>query len=203
MKSSFFLICLLFLAFQAMCQGRPATGFSEERWRELQELTKNRADDFLQYIADIADPQKPMPQRIEAINRATELFAKIKVKDKYRSAIMQVSGKNGSVKSYPIEKYFQQLLRTGYAHVEIISYDTVVVSKFEKGADGDYYSTATYFQQFKGYDANGKLVYGDRTRKDISVTGQQTKAYTYLAEEDIKIFFGDIRVTETIPNRRP
>jgi len=164
--------------------------FTPERLEEFRKLTEQRVTDFQQYLSIIADKKSFPEQKKEAISLATELFID--------GAKIQVTGRNNSSKVVPIGAYFNRLSGlASYTKVELTFYDVVSVSKFEKGTDGDYHATATYYQQFKGFDVTGKILYADRTRRDISVngkTGNKDKD-----NDDLKIFFGDVVVRETIP----
>lgn len=183
--SLFFL--LLFIGFLTETQAQ--SDFSPARMEEFRKLTEQRVADFQQYLSIIANKQASIEQRKEAIDLAMGLFID--------GARMQVSGRDGKPKPpIPIRAYLNRLMGLNqYNRIEIVFYDVATVSKFEKGPDGDYYATATYFQQFKGFDANGKLLYGSKDRKDIAVNGKAGNQD--MNEDDLKIYFGDVVVRET------
>lgn len=172
----------------------------KKRLAEFRQLTEQRVNDLQLYIALIADKSNSAEQREQAVELAVGLFEKDHlVNGKRRAPHVQVSRRNGTVSSVPVQIYFKNLMHVKFDKVEITSYDAAVVSKFEKAAGGDYRALATYYQQFKGMDKQGNLVYGSRDRKDIRVTAQSAAVYAQAGKEDLKIFFGDITVKDTVP----
>jgi hypothetical protein len=173
---------------------------NEERLAEFKLLTEQRVYDLQEYISQIGNKSLSMEQRQIAIDLAVDLFEKDYLENgKRRSPYIQVSRRNGTVESIPVRAYFNNLLGVKFEKVEITYYDAATVSDFEKGPDNHYHATATYFQQFKGFDKTGKMMYGSRDRKNIRVTGKSMEVYKDLGKEDLKIFFGDVTVKETIP----
>lgn len=172
----------------------------KKRLAEFRQLTEQRVSDLQLYIALIADKSNSIEQREQAVELAVGLFEKDHLDNgKRRAPHVQVSRRNGTVSSVPVQIYFKNLMHVKFDKVEITSYDAAVVSKFEKVASGDYRALATYYQQFKGMDKQGNLVYGSRDRKDIRVTAQSAAVYAQAGREDLKIFFGDITVRDTVP----
>lgn len=172
----------------------------KKRLTELGKLTGQRVNDLQHYISLIADKSNSTEQREQAVELAVSLFEKDHlVNGKRQSPRVQVSRRNGTVSTVPVKIYFKNLMNVRFDKVEITSYDAAVVSEFEKGAGGDYRAVATYYQQFKGMDNKGNLIYGSRDRKDIRVTAQSAAVYAQAGKEDLKIFFGDITVKDTVP----
>lgn len=172
----------------------------KKRLAEFGKLTGQRVADLQHYISLIADKSHSTEQREQAVELAVSLFEKDHlVNGKRRTPHVQVSRRNGTVSSVPVKIYFKNLMNVKFDKVEITSYDAAVVSEFEKGAAGDYNAVATYYQQFKGMDNKGNLIYGSRDRKDIRVTAQSAAVYAQAGKEDLKIFFGDITVRDTVP----
>jgi hypothetical protein len=172
----------------------------KKRLTEFGKLTEQRVTDLQHYISLIADKSNSIEQRQQAVELAVSLFEKDHlVNGQRRSPHVQVSRRNGTVSSVPVKIYFKNLMNVKFDKVEITSYDAAVVSEFEKGASGDYRAIATYYQQFKGMDNYGNLIYGSRDRKDIRVTAQSAAVYAQAGKEDLKIFFGDITVSDTVP----
>lgn len=172
----------------------------KKRLAEFRQLTEQRVNDLQLYIALIADKSNSIEQREQAVELAVGLFEKDHLMNgKRRAPHVQVSRRNGTISSVPVKIYFKNLMHVKFDKVEITSYDAAVVSEFEKAADGDYRALATYYQQFKGMDKQGNLVYGSRDRKDIRVTAQSAAVYAQAGREDLKIFFGDITVKDTVP----
>lgn len=166
-----------------------AQTLNEVRLEEYRKLTEERMADFENYLSIITDKSKSIEERREAIEQARGLF--------FEGAKMQVTGRNKTTKRLPIGGYLNSLLTlTQYDKVVVTYYDIATVSKFEKGVDGNYHATATYFQKFEGFK-DGKAIFGDKVRKDISVTG--TVGNQKMKDDDMKIFFGDVTVRETTP----
>lgn len=192
----------LFL-FLITCLSRPLLAqpeVSPARIAEFQNLTQQRVNDLQLYISLIGNKSLPREQREQAVDLAVGLFEKdYLVNGKRRSPYVQVSRRNGTVSAVPVRIYFKNLMYVRFDKVEITYYDAAVVSGFEKGTDGNYHAVATYFQQFKGLDQQGRLLYGSRDRKDIRVTAQSAAVYSEAGKEDLKIFFGDITVKDTVP----
>jgi len=171
-----------------------------KRLAEFQKLTEQRVNDLQLYISLIADKSLSIEQREQAVELAVSLFEKDHmVNGKRRSPYVQVSRRNGTISSVPVRIYFKNLMNVKFDKVEITYYDAAVVSEFEKASDGNYHATATYYQQFKGMDKKGNLIYGSRDRKDIRVSAQSVAVYAQAGKEDLKIFFGDITVRDTVP----
>ncbi|WP_291039167.1 hypothetical protein [Dyadobacter sp. 50-39] len=191
---------LLFLTM--LCIGRlhAQPEMDRKRLAEFEKLTQQRVNDLQLYISLIADKSLSTEQREQAVELAVSLFEKdYMVNGKRRSPYVQISRRNGTISSVPVRIYFKNLMHVKFDKVEITYYDAAVVSEFEKGTDGNYHATATYYQQFKGMDQKGNLVYGSRDRKDIRVTAQSAAVYAEAGKEDLKIFFGDITVRDTVP----
>lgn len=190
------LVLLYFIAFPSWSQ--PSPKITKKRLAEFRQLTEQRVADLQLYISQIANKELSLALRQLAIENAISLFEKdYFVNGERRSPYVQVSRRNGTIDSVPYRLYFNRLLGLSFDKVEITYYDTAVVSEFEKFTDGTYRATATYFQKFQGFKG-GKMVYGSKDRKDISVTGKGMEVYQLLGKEDLKIFFGDIRVVEPI-----
>ncbi|GAA4419013.1 hypothetical protein GCM10023187_53000 [Nibrella viscosa] len=195
---------LLFICLLAIAPGWAQPNvkeLSKEQLDEFRELTKRKVNDFTEKLSIIADRKRPLEERIMAKELAMDYFIKWYSKgNQHRTPMVQVSNKNGRIRSSPIEQYLNDLLITNrFLDINITFYDAAVVSEFEKGVDGDYYATASYFQDFKGYGKDGKLLYSDRTNKKIAITGKSMETSKDLGKLDLKVFFGDITVTETTP----
>jgi hypothetical protein len=168
---------------------------TKERLAEFKDLTLRRVNDLQEYLTTIADKKRSITERRMAVELAVELFAQ----PGGRKALMQVSRKNGPTRTLTVEQYLNNLMASRYSQVKLTFYDAAVATDFEKGPDGNYHATATYYQDFQGYDPKGQMVYGDRTRKDIAVTAKAMGPYKDLGQLDLKVFFGDVKVSETMP----
>ena len=166
-----------------------AQALKEDRLEEYRKLTESRVADLQNYISIITNKSLSIEERREAIEQAKSLFLD--------GSKMQVTGRNNTTKRLPIGGYLNSLLSLPqYDKVDITNYDVATVSKFEKGVDGNYHATATYFQKFEGFK-DGKAIYSDKTRKDVSVLGKVGNQD--MKSDDMKIFFGDVTVRETKP----
>lgn len=182
-------IIFILLIISLLSSSIKAQALKEDRLEEYRKLTESRVADLQNYISIITNKALSIEERREAISLARELF--------FNGAKMQVTGRNNTTKRLPIGGYLNSLLTLNqYDKVEITNYNVATVSKFEKGTDGNYHATATYFQKFEGFK-DGKAIYADKTRKDISVMG--TLGNQAMKNDDMKIFFGDVTVRETTP----
>ncbi|GAA4450177.1 hypothetical protein GCM10023189_10480 [Nibrella saemangeumensis] len=192
-QTLYMLFCLCWLG---AADGRAqAPDITQERLTEFKDLTLRRVNDLQEYLTVIADKKRSLDERRMAIGLALDLFAQ----PDGRKALMQVSRRDGTKRTLPVEQYLNNLMSTRYSDVKLTFYDAAVATDFEKGTDGNYHATATYFQDFQGFDTTGKMLYGDRTRKDIAVTAKAMGPYKDVGQLDIKVFFGDVKVSETIP----
>lgn len=182
----------LFLTISLLSITIKAQTLDEVRLEEYRKLTESRVADLQNYISIITNKALSMEERREAIELAKSLFLE--------GAKMQVTGSNNKTSRPPIGGYLNSLLTLPqYDKVDITNYDVATVSKFEKGVDGNYHATATYFQKFEGFK-DGKAIYADKTRKDISVLGKVGNQD--MKSDDMKIFFGDVTVRETTPGNK-
>jgi hypothetical protein len=185
------LVALLATALTATAQPT----ITNERLAEFKDLTLRRVNDFQEYLTVIADKKRSLDERRMAVDLAMGLFAQ----PDGREALMQVSRKGGPTRTLTVRQYLTNLMASRYTDVKLTFYDAAVATDFEKGPDGNYHATATYFQDFQGFGKDGKLIYGDRTRKDIAVTAQVAEASKVVGNVDLKVFFGDVKVSETMP----
>jgi len=167
------------------------TNLSESDVKVFITQTKQKIDEFQQYIITIGDKQSPPAERDLAEKEALKLF--------YPGSIMQISRKmtDGSIKKTdrPMEKYLARLKALPYTKVVIEFYDIAYVDKLEKGPDGKYYGTATVFQKFTGF--NGDFIaYSDITKKEISVVIDLVED-KFFNEKRWKVYLGDIKAGET------
>ena len=182
MKNIFIILIISLLSISVKAQN-----LQEDRLEEYRKLTEARVADLQNYISIITNKSLSMEERRDAIEQAKSLFLD--------GSKMQVTGTNKKTSRPSIGGYLNSLLSLPqYDKVDITNYDVATVSKFEKGVDGNYHATATYFQKFEGFK-DGKAIYSDKTRKDVSVLGKVGNQD--MNNNDMKIFFGDITVRET------
>lgn len=84
---------------------------------------------------------------------------------------MQVTSTNSSVvATKPIRDYFERIINLRYDRIEVNSTDIIdmEVSALREVEDNLYECTVYYVQEFRGY-RDGRMVYGDRTKKNVQV----------------------------------
>lgn len=157
----------------------------------FKEQTKQKVEEFQQYIVTIGNKEEPAEKRNMAEKEAMKLF--------YKSAQMEISfllpdGTTQKV-NRPMEKYLARLKSLPYTKVVIKFYDIAYIKDFTKGPDGRYYSTATIIQEFTGFSKDN-IIYTDITKKDIEIIIDIVED-KFFQEKRWKIFLGDIKATET------
>jgi len=157
----------------------------------FKEQTKQKVDEFQQYIVTIGSKDEPAEKRNMAEKEALKLF--------YTGAQMEISLAlpDGSVQKVnrPMEKYLARLKSLPYTKVIIKFYDIAYIRDFTKGPDGKYYSTATIIQEFTGFNKDN-IIYTDVTKKDIEIIIDIVED-KFFNEKRWKIFLGDIKASET------
>jgi hypothetical protein len=157
----------------------------------FKEQTKQKVDEFQQYIVTLGNKDEPKEKRNMAEKEALKLF--------YKGALIEISNveADGSIQKVarPVEKYLARLKSLPFTRVVIKFYDIVYISDFTKGPDGRYYSTATIIQEFSGFN-NDNIIYTDVTKKNIEIIVDLVEDKFFM-EKRWKIFLGDIKATET------
>jgi hypothetical protein len=157
----------------------------------FKDQTKQKVDEFQQYIVTIGSKDEPMDKRNLAEREALKLFfagAQIEI-----SAIDQ-NGETVKV-GRPIAKYLARLKSLPYTKVVIKFYDIAYVSEFTKGPDGRYYSVATIIQEFTGFNGDN-IIYTDVTKKEVEIIIDLVED-PFFHDKSWKIFLGDIKAAET------
>jgi hypothetical protein len=157
----------------------------------FKEQTKQKVEEFQQYIVTLGNKDEPAEKRNMAEKEALKLF--------YKGAEMEVSivlpdGSSQKV-SRSMEKYLARLKSLPYTKVIIRFYDIAYISDFTKGPDGKYYSTATIIQEFTGF-SDDEIIYKDITKKNVEIIVDLVED-KFFNEKRWKIFLGDIKATET------
>jgi hypothetical protein len=164
---------------------------SDQDIEVFKEQTKQKVDEFQQYIVTLGSKSEPAEKRNMAEKEALKLF--------YKDAQMEISNilDDGTVVkiSRPMEKYLTRLKSLPYTTVIIKFYDIAYIRDFTKGPDGKYYSTATIIQEFIGFNKDN-IIYKDVTKKDIEIIIDIVED-KFFNEKRWKIFLGDIKATET------
>lgn len=169
---------------------------SEQQLKDFQTQTQERVAKFQEYLGVIADTDQPDPIREQAIENARKLFLD--------SAYMQVATLRNPkfATEYPLKVYLRNLKNLGkkYADVEITAYEPVVINGWEETKEGGFRTTATYFQKFKGFDKKGRLLYVDKTAKNVDVDLRRY-ASAYYEEHHWLVLLGNVSIKEVKPVR--
>jgi hypothetical protein len=157
----------------------------------FKEQTKQKVEEFQQYIVTLGNKSEPDEKRNMAEKEALKLF--------YKGAQMEISTlmPDGTTQKInrPMEKYLARLKSLPFTKVVIKFYDIAYIREFTKGPDGKYYSTATIIQEFTGFN-DDNIVYKDVTKKEIEIIIDLVED-KFFNEKRWKIFLGDIKATET------
>ena len=186
------LICCLTFPIYAQDQDVPEKLTDEQLAAFKAEAAKKIAA-LSNYISIIANKSVEMPVRQKAVELAVKLFVD-------KDQVIQVSSATRSnIRSYRIGEYLNRLRVLPYSRVEVEWYDITYVSDYRYGSDGKYYAVATVFQRFRGYSAEGELLYEDVTRKNIEISvGQYTKRIGDQEYKEWDVLLRQISVIETI-----
>jgi len=165
---------------------------SQQDIEVFKEQTKQKVDEFQQYIVTIGSKDEPMDKRNLAEREALKLF--------FAGAIIEISeiDKNGEavrIIPRPVQKYLARLKSLPYTKVVIRFFDIAYVTDFNRGPDGRYYSVATIIQEFTGFNGDN-IIYTDVTKKEVEIIVDLVEDQ-FFHDKSWKIFLGDIRATET------
>ena len=164
---------------------------SPQRKQAVDSLALEKVRDLSKYITIIGSKETPWSEANRVIDRAEELFMQ-------GSEIGVSSLARPEISYYAVRKYFERLMRLNYNKVEISWYNIEYVSDLQRQPDGTFVGVITVFQKFRGYDAEGKLIYQDTTKKDITIYVKRKE--TQIGGRLIgfwDVMLGDIRVKET------
>ena len=181
------LVIALFVVGSAVAQDE----LSFERKQAIDSLALEKVRDLSKYIKIAGSKDPPSSEANRVIDRAEELFMS--------DAEIGVSSlSSNTIQYFRVRKYFERLMRLNYDRVEIEWYNIEYVSDLQRQPDGTYVGVITIFQTFRGYDAEGNLVYKDTTKKDITVYVKRKE--TQIGGRTIgfwDVLLGDMRVKET------
>ena len=162
-----------------------------ERKQAIDSLALEKVRDLSKYVKIVGSKETSFSEANRVIDRAEELFMS--------DAEIGVSSlSSNQITYYRVRKYFEHLMRLNYDRVEIEWYNIEYVSDLQRQPDGTYVGVITIFQTFRGYDAEGNLVYKDTTKKDITVYVKRKE--TQIGGRTIgfwDVLLGDMRVKET------
>lgn len=168
-----------------------AQELSPERKQAVDSLALEKVRDLSKYIKIVGSKETPWSEANRVIDRAEELFAP--------DAEIGVSSlTSNEVLYYKVRQYLERLMRLNYDRVEIDWYKIEYVSDLQRQPDGTYVGVITVFQTFKGFDKEGRLIYQDTTKKDITVYVKRKE--TQIGGRLIgfwDVLLGDMRVKET------
>ncbi|RLD74204.1 MAG: hypothetical protein DRJ10_17095 [Bacteroidetes bacterium] len=157
----------------------------------FKEKSQQKIDEFTDYIVIIGDKAQPASKRNLAEKEALKLF--------FKGAIMETSSirSDGTTKKKqrPMAEYLYRLKTLPYLKVVIKFYDICYVTEFTRGEDGNYYATATIFQEFTGFNGDN-IAYHDITKKEISIIINLVED-EFFNEKRWKLFLGDVKASET------
>jgi hypothetical protein len=184
-------ILLFVLSFVMVVPASAQDNLSPARKQAIDSLALEKVHDLSRYITIIGSKTTPWSEANRVIDRAEELFMP--------GSQMGVSSLlHPQIKYYTVRKYFERLMRLNYNKVEIEWYKINYVSDLQRQPDGTYVGVITIFQKFKGYDKEGRLLYEDTTKKDITVYVKRKQ--TQIQGQMIgfwDVLLGDVRVKET------
>lgn len=185
------LLTLLFGIFALCNTNIVAQELSHERKQAVDSLALEKVRDLSKYVKIVGSKETPWSEANRVIDRAEELFAP--------DAEIGVSSlTSNEVLYYKVRQYFERLMRLNYDRVEIDWYKIEYVSDLQRQPDGTYVGVITVFQTFKGFDKEGRLIYQDTTKKDITVYVKRKE--TQIGGRLIgfwDVLLGDMRVKET------
>ena len=161
----------------------------------LRMLTDREIKHLETYIKRISDKSVKLDIRQGIIKDALTLFLNKGENTKVESTTLE----SKTPKSFKTKEYFWNLATINFAKVEIIFAKTFFISDLKLGPDGKYYGNVSLEQTFIGTPKSKEFSpYKDVTKKNIQVIVEKVNDVT--ATKIIphwKIFFGDIKVTET------
>lgn len=188
---SLFLILLFYQI--SIAQNRDSTNLSEtlnldkKALIAYKEVTTQQLNSLSNYLQLIASKETSLDDLEIYIRSAIDLFIP--------KSVIEVSNLRYAKKTYPIESYFHHLSGLNYTKIDINFYNVSYLGNFHQGTDGNYYATASIFQEFIAYNGD-YIVYKDRSKKDITVCLKWEKDPIYKKHRWI-LLFEDIKVVET------
>jgi len=166
-KQVFIIFIALFCGVQHLANAQQVT-LTETELEEFGERAATKIADFMDYLPVIGNKQKPQKTRLYYIEQTLELFI-----DKGKNASMEVAHilKNDQyeTKTFKMPEYLNSVMNLAYRQVKIEFAETFYVSNFYKVGTNKYTATATIFQKFTGYGADGAPKYEDITKKTIEI----------------------------------
>lgn len=175
----------------------PDANLSKEELELFRERTEIKIDEFQDNLSVLGSKD----EMEETKTLYKELTLKLFINEG-KTVTMEVSYlKDGEEhrRRLPMATYLDRLSKLNYAKVDIKSSQSCYVSNFyKKGVDDKgfpiYTATATIYQEFAGYNAEGVAVYRDVTRKTIEI---ELRVTTGVFGDRWIVLLGDVSVAET------
>jgi hypothetical protein len=169
-----------------------ADDLSPEQLEAFKAAAQRKTAALNNYIKIISNKSEKEAIRSKSIALALRLFVDDKQPVQVSSAL------NESVKNITIRQYLNNLKVLPYRRVDIRWFDIAYVREFKKGRDGKYYAVITIFQEYKGFSAEGQLLYTDITQKEIEVVlDRLTRRIGDTEVKEWDVLLRGIRVVET------
>ncbi|WP_309641456.1 hypothetical protein [Flavobacterium sp.] len=152
-----------------------------------------KTQEFTRYIQTITSVNTDKEAANKSVDMACGLFLDENARVEVSNAI------KGTKNKYKIRDYLNRLLiKSGqYDKVQVEYANISYASKFKKGADGNYYGSVTFVQKFQGF-IDGNLVYGDQTKRSVTVILKHyEKAVEGQNVSGWDVFLDDVGVVET------
>ncbi len=152
-----------------------------------------KTQEFTRYIQTITSVNTNKDAAYKSVDMACELFIDENARVEVSNAV------KGTKNKYKIRDYLNRLLiKSGqYDKVQVEYANINYASKFKKGADGNYYGSVTFVQKFQGF-IDGNLVYGDQTKRSVTVILKRyEKAVEGQNVSGWDVFLDDVGVVET------
>lgn len=152
-----------------------------------------KTQEFTRYIQSITSVNTDKEAANKSVDMACGLFLDENARVEVSNAI------KGTKNKYKIRDYLNRLLiKSGqYDKVEVEYANISYASKFKKGPDGNYYGSVTFVQKFQGF-IDGNLVYGDQTKRSVTVVLKHyEKAVEGQNVSGWDVFLDDVGVVET------
>ncbi|TAD99572.1 MAG: hypothetical protein EAZ97_08435 [Bacteroidetes bacterium] len=112
-----------------------------------------------------------------------------------RQRTIELSSSSGKLNKKNLENYLGTLQSSqNDQKIQIQWYKPAEIGNFSKQSNGIYKAEAKIFQEYKKLDSNGKLIYGDRVEKKVSL--QIKNVSSDLQKPIWNIFLGNISVVQ-------
>lgn len=166
---------------------------TETELQEFRERAATRIIDFMDYLPQVADKKKGLKKQNYYAEQTLELFVG-KGKDSNMETSKILPNNTAQIETFKMPVYLQKLIKNGYSNVKIQFAETFYVSNFYPTGKNQYKATATIFQKFTGYGAEGRPLYEDVTKKTFEIVVEKV---IDIHGERWVVLLNDISVAET------